>query len=57
MKARPKKKSTKSAPLFTVGYEQAKAARHPLPIAQAGATLPLCQAELAALIAQVQAIQ
>ena len=26
MKARPKKKSTKSAPLFTVGYEQAKPA-------------------------------
>ena len=26
MKARPKKKSTKTAPLFTVGYEQAKPA-------------------------------
>ena len=26
MKAKPKKKSTKSAPLFTVGYEQAKPA-------------------------------
>lgn len=36
-----------------IAYEQAKARRHPLPVAQA-VTLPLCRQELAALITQVQ---